>query len=81
MVRTTITSKGQTTVPLGLRRLWKTSHIVWAENPDGSAIVRPAPDVMDLFGAAANETPRDPEEKEHAIAAVAAEAGKRKARR
>ncbi|MBE7538493.1 MAG: AbrB/MazE/SpoVT family DNA-binding domain-containing protein [Opitutaceae bacterium] len=62
MVRTTITSKGQTTVPVELRRIWKTSGVLWEVCEDGSARVRPAPDVMTLFGAAGDGRGRDPDE-------------------
>jgi bifunctional DNA-binding transcriptional regulator/antitoxin component of YhaV-PrlF toxin-antitoxin module len=63
MVRTLITSKGQTTVPIEIRRNWKGSEILWEACPDGTARVRPAPDVMTLFGAAGSSVPRDPREK------------------
>ena len=76
MVRTTITSKGQTTVPLALRRKWKTSVMLWEACEDGSARVRPAVDVMALYGAAGDGTPRDPEEKARAREAM----GRRKRR-
>ena len=63
MVRTFITSKGQTTVPVEFRRAWKSAEILWEECEDGSVRVRPAPDVMALFGAAGSPLPRDPDEK------------------
>jgi bifunctional DNA-binding transcriptional regulator/antitoxin component of YhaV-PrlF toxin-antitoxin module len=66
MVRTLITSKGQTTVPVEIRRNWKSSEILWEACEDGTARVRPAPDVMALFGAARSATPRDPQEKARA---------------
>jgi bifunctional DNA-binding transcriptional regulator/antitoxin component of YhaV-PrlF toxin-antitoxin module len=66
MVRTLITSKGQTTVPIEIRRHWKGAEILWEACPDGTARVRPAPDVMTLFGAARSATPRDPREKTRA---------------
>ena len=66
MVRTFITSKGQTTVPVEFRRAWKSDELLWEANPDGSVRVRPAPDIMELFGAARSATPRDPNEKARA---------------
>ena len=71
MVRTSITRKGQTTVPYALRRKWQTSQVLWELHPDGSAIVRPAPDVMKLFGAAGSAQARDPNEHEAAADAMA----------
>ncbi len=66
MVRTRITSKGQTTVPLEFRRAWKSDEILWERRDDGSVRVRPAPKVMALFGAARSALPRDPQEKTRA---------------
>jgi bifunctional DNA-binding transcriptional regulator/antitoxin component of YhaV-PrlF toxin-antitoxin module len=63
MVRTFITSKGQTTVPVEFRRAWKSDEILWEKCDDGSVRVRPAPSVMALFGAARSSVPRDPQEK------------------
>ncbi|HXC02235.1 MAG TPA: hypothetical protein VNU49_06250 [Opitutaceae bacterium] len=76
MVKTLITSKGQTTVPVELRRIWKTAEVVWETCKDGSARVRPVPDVMSLFGAANDGTPRDPEEKRKAREAMGRRTGK-----
>jgi bifunctional DNA-binding transcriptional regulator/antitoxin component of YhaV-PrlF toxin-antitoxin module len=70
MVRTLITSKGQTTVPIEIRRQWKGAAILWEACPDGTARVRPAPDVMALFGAARSATPRDAREKVRAREAM-----------
>ena len=70
MVRTLITSKGQTTVPIEIRRQWKGAEILWESCPDGTARVRPAPDVMALFGAARSATPRDAREKVRAREAM-----------
>lgn len=66
MVRTFITSKGQTTVPVEFRRAWKSTELLWEANDDGSVRVRPAPDLMKLFGAARSTLPRDPDEKSRA---------------
>ena len=59
MVRTCITSKGQTTVPIEFRRAWKSDEILWERCDDGSVRVRPAPKVMALFGAAAGSAGKD----------------------
>jgi len=48
-----ITDKGQTTVPLEIREKlrWKRrQRLIWEPKKDGSAVVRAAPDVMDLAG-------------------------------
>ena len=66
MVRTFITSKGQTTVPVAFRRAWQSNELLWEANPDGSVRVRPAPDIMGLFGAARSALKRDPAEKTRA---------------
>ncbi len=66
MVRTFITSKGQTTVPVEFRRVWKSTELLWESNEDGSVRVRPAPDIMKLFGTARSRLPRDPAEKSRA---------------
>jgi hypothetical protein len=66
MVRTFITSKGQMTAPVEFRREWKSDEILWEKCEDGSARVRPAPDVMALYGAAKSALPRDPQEKRRA---------------
>jgi len=53
-----ITDKGQTTVPLEIREKlrWKRrQRVIWEPKKDGSAVVRPAPDVMDLAGCLKSE--------------------------
>ncbi|MDX6767449.1 MAG: hypothetical protein SFU85_11740 [Candidatus Methylacidiphilales bacterium] len=60
---TSITSKGQTTVPRKFRKQWNSRTVIWESCPDGSARVRPAPHLKDLFGSAKTQTPRDPKEK------------------
>ena len=77
MVRTLITSKGQTTVPIEFRKRWKTVDVIWEACPDGSARVHPSPDVLQLFGAAAGPRPKDPKEIDKARAALARAAAKR----
>lgn len=53
MPQSTITDKGQTTVPIEIRdalRIPAGSRIEWSIQGDGSAIVRPQPNALDLFG-------------------------------
>jgi bifunctional DNA-binding transcriptional regulator/antitoxin component of YhaV-PrlF toxin-antitoxin module len=76
MVKTFISSKGQTTIPSQFRKRWKTSRILWESNPDGSAVVRPVPTVRSLFGIASNGKPRDPMEREKAQKAISDDAAK-----
>jgi bifunctional DNA-binding transcriptional regulator/antitoxin component of YhaV-PrlF toxin-antitoxin module len=64
MVKTHISSKGQTTIPAKFRARWKSLEVLWEEMPDGSAQVRPVPDIMSLLGSAKSPLPRDPNEKE-----------------
>jgi bifunctional DNA-binding transcriptional regulator/antitoxin component of YhaV-PrlF toxin-antitoxin module len=66
MVKTTISSKGQTTIPSVFRKKWKTSQVLWDLNPDGTARVSPTPNIMSLLGSAADGKPRDPDEKKKA---------------
>lgn len=63
MVKTHISSKGQTTIPVKFRARWKSAEVVWEEMPDGSAQVRPVPDIMSLLGSAYTSQARDPDEK------------------
>jgi bifunctional DNA-binding transcriptional regulator/antitoxin component of YhaV-PrlF toxin-antitoxin module len=69
MVKTRISSKGQTTIPIQFRDRWKTKELVWTELPDGSVQVRPAPDIMSLRGSAASAQKRLKNEMEIARAA------------
>jgi bifunctional DNA-binding transcriptional regulator/antitoxin component of YhaV-PrlF toxin-antitoxin module len=66
MVKTHISSKGQTTIPSIFRKRWKTSQVVWEANADGTARVSPTPSLMSLYGSAADGKPRDPDEKARA---------------
>ena len=77
MVTTLLSSRGQTTIPIAIRRRWKTSTLVWETNPDGSAIVRPAPDAATLFGIANDGKGRDLKEWEKVVAAIAKDASKK----
>jgi bifunctional DNA-binding transcriptional regulator/antitoxin component of YhaV-PrlF toxin-antitoxin module len=78
MVKTRVSSKGQTTIPRKFLKLWKTSQVLWDLNKDGSARVSPTPDIMSLFGSASDGKLRDPNEKKkarHEIGRNAAEEG------
>ena len=66
MVKTRISSKGQTTIPTKFRSRWHTSEVIWEEAPDGGAYVRPVPDLLSLYGVARSALPRDPDEKSKA---------------
>jgi bifunctional DNA-binding transcriptional regulator/antitoxin component of YhaV-PrlF toxin-antitoxin module len=74
MVKTRISSKGQTTIPSEFRKRWKTSQVFWEMGPKGTAVVRPVPDAMALFGIAGNAKPRDPREMDKAHQAIADDA-------
>lgn len=53
MPQSTITDKGQTTVPVEIREALKIppgSRIEWSLQDDGSARVRPQPSALELFG-------------------------------
>ena len=63
MVKTHVSSKGQTTIPAKYRARWKSVEVIWEDLPDGSAQVRPLPDIMALYGSAHSDLPRDPLEK------------------
>ncbi len=71
MVKTRVSSKGQTTIPLEFRQRWRTSRVIWSLNADGSACVRPAPDIMVLFGKGGSPQAKDPQERATAERAVA----------
>jgi bifunctional DNA-binding transcriptional regulator/antitoxin component of YhaV-PrlF toxin-antitoxin module len=77
MVRTHITSKGQTTIPSEFRKKWKASQVLWEEGPGGSAVVRPVPLAASFLGIAQNGKPRDPREMEKARQAIADESGEK----
>jgi bifunctional DNA-binding transcriptional regulator/antitoxin component of YhaV-PrlF toxin-antitoxin module len=66
MVKTHISSKGQTTIPAKFRARWKSTEVVWEDLPDGSAQVRPVPDIMSLLGSARTRHARDLGEKNKA---------------
>jgi len=70
MVKTLVSSKGQTTIPKQFLKRWKTSKVLWDTLPDGSARVSPQPDIMSLLGSAASDIPYSPDEKKLAREAI-----------
>ncbi|MBX3733573.1 MAG: AbrB/MazE/SpoVT family DNA-binding domain-containing protein [Verrucomicrobiae bacterium] len=77
----TVTDKGQTTVPQEIREalgIAPRQRLVWEVRKDGSAIVRPMPSVMELAGSLKSQVPFTSirEETEAATAAWVAESGK-----
>ncbi len=74
MVKTRISSKGQTTIPSQFRKKWNTSQVIWEAGPKGTVFVRPVPDAMSLLGIAGSSRPRDPHEMEKAHQAIANDA-------
>jgi len=70
MVKTRISSKGQTTIPRRFLKLWKTSQVLWDLNPDGTARVSPTPDIMALMGSVAEGGLHGYDEKNKTRAAI-----------
>ena len=53
MIKSTVTDKGQTTIPLPVREklnLKPQQTLTWEVRSDGSVLIKPLPDVMELFG-------------------------------
>jgi len=53
MPQSTLTDKGQTTVPAEVREALKIKprqQLAWEIQDDGSVVVRPQPSALDLFG-------------------------------
>ena len=53
MPQSTLTDKGQTTVPVEVRDALKMKprgQLDWSIQPDGTVIVRPQPSALELFG-------------------------------
>jgi antitoxin PrlF len=53
MAQSTLTDKGQTTVPAEIREALKIGardRLEWTAQPDGTVLVRPQPSALDLFG-------------------------------
>ena len=63
MVRTRVTSKGQTTIPREIRKQWQSQVVTWEFCEDGSARVRPVDDLAELFGSAKSSIPKQELEK------------------
>ena len=85
MVISTLTDKGQTTVPQKIRETLGVAprqRLVWEVRKDGSVIVRPMPSVMELAGSLKSEVPFTTirEETETATAAWVSESIKPKRR-
>ncbi len=85
MVISTMTDKGQTTVPQEIREAMGAlprQRLVWEARKDGSAIVRPMPSVMELAGSLKSEVrfAGIREETEAATDAWAGESSKSKRR-
>ncbi len=60
MTTSTVTDKGQTTVPLEIRQalgIAPRQRLVWESRKDGSAVVRAIPSVMELAGSLKSEIP------------------------
>lgn len=60
MVTSTLTDKGQTTVPQEIREAMGAAprqRLVWEARNDGSAVVRPMPSVMELAGSLKSKVP------------------------
>jgi antitoxin PrlF len=60
MLTSTLTDKGQTTVPRKIREaleLGPRQRLVWENRPDGSAVIRPLPSVMELAGCLKSNVP------------------------
>ena len=81
MVKTYGSSKGQTTIPAAFRARWKSVEVVWEELPDGSAQVRPVPDIKMLLGSARTRAARDPQEKDKGRQAWAEGSGEGRSRK
>jgi antitoxin PrlF len=81
MAQSTITDKFQTTIPLEVRvalKLKPRQRISYELQSDGSAILRPEPELDDLFGSLKlkKSVAASREEKQAARVAMAREAGK-----
>jgi len=81
MPQSTLTEKGQTTVPVQIRKamnLIPHQKIQWVFHPNGYALVRPQPSALDLYGSLKPKKafPGIQEEKEAVRRAVAKQAAK-----
>lgn len=80
MVQSTITDKFQTTIPVEVRvalKLKPRQRVTYELRPDGSAVIRPQPELDELFGSVRIRKPvaTTREEKKAARDAMAREAG------
>jgi len=69
----TVTSKGQLTLPVGIRKALKLGakrKVRVAMTEDGLVTLRPLPDVMSFYGALSGHPPCDPDEKRKARSAM-----------
>ncbi len=69
----TVTSKGQLTLPVSIRKALKLGakrKVRVAISEEGTVTMRPLPDVMSFFGKLKNDVPYDREEKEKARGAM-----------
>jgi bifunctional DNA-binding transcriptional regulator/antitoxin component of YhaV-PrlF toxin-antitoxin module len=76
----TITSQGQLTLPVTIRKALKLGSkrkVRVVMTKEGTVTLRPLPDVMSLFGALKSAVPYDPDEKQKARQAM----GRRAARK
>ncbi|MEO8428109.1 MAG: type II toxin-antitoxin system PrlF family antitoxin [Verrucomicrobiota bacterium] len=81
MPQSTLTDKGQTTVPVEVREALKIKprqKLAWEIQDDGTVVVRPQPSALGLFGSLkpAKPFPGLKEEKEGTRRAVAGQAAK-----
>jgi bifunctional DNA-binding transcriptional regulator/antitoxin component of YhaV-PrlF toxin-antitoxin module len=59
MTTSTVTDKGQTTVPLEIRQALKVrprQRLEWIDQGDGSAVVRPQGSALEFFGSLKSRT-------------------------
>jgi bifunctional DNA-binding transcriptional regulator/antitoxin component of YhaV-PrlF toxin-antitoxin module len=82
MVRTSISSKGQLTIPQVFRKhmtLTRRQEVEVEQLPDGSVIVRPVASILDLAGSISLNRPLLPpqEERQQARQRMARQAAKR----
>jgi antitoxin PrlF len=81
MASSTLTDKGQTTVPREIREALKVKprqRLEWTIRPDGTALVQPQSSALGLFGSLRSEKkfPGRATEREEAMRAVAKHAAK-----
>jgi len=82
MAISTLTDKGQTTVPQEIREALKVKprqQLTWSLGEDGTVIVRPQPSALDLFGSlkSSKKFPGRAAEREEAMRSVARQTTKK----